>query len=73
MEHQPLVFVALNAPIGAQHQQVGSLAGAARPRKHIMGAQRSAQRGQKPRVECKGKSWLNSTLKSKGCWCESRA
>jgi len=36
--------------------QVRGSAGAARLREHSVGAQRSAQRGGKPRVECKGKS-----------------
>ncbi|BAA29292.1 52aa long hypothetical protein [Pyrococcus horikoshii OT3] len=35
---------------------MGSLAGAARPRKGIGGALRSAQAGQESAVECKGKS-----------------
>ena len=43
------------------------------PRKNIKGAQRSAQEGQKPSAECKGKSWPDWILHSKGSRGESLA
>lgn len=44
---------------------MGSLAGAAQPRKDIVVTLRSAQAGQKPAAECKGKSWLDGILNNK--------
>lgn len=41
------------------HCQAGSLAGAVHLSKNNAGVLRPAQRGQKPRVEQKGKSWLD--------------
>lgn len=41
------------------HCQVGSLTGAVHLSKNNAGVLRPAQRGQKPRVEQKGKSWLD--------------
>ena len=54
MKHRPFETGFLT-PSGG-HRLVGSLAGAARPRKNIKGAQRLAQPRQKLGVECKGKS-----------------
>ncbi len=57
MGHHPPTAVALTRAEKARGQRlVGGLAGAARPREDIGGAQRSAQAGQKSAVECKGKS-----------------
>ena len=42
-----------------RHCQVGSLTGAVHLSKNNAGVLRPAQRGQKPRVEQKGKSWLD--------------
>lgn len=41
------------------HCQAGSLTGAVHLSKNNAGVLRPAQRGQKPRVEQKGKSWLD--------------
>ena len=41
------------------HRQVGSLTGAVHLSKNNAGVLRPAQRGRKPRVEQKGKSWLD--------------
>lgn len=41
------------------HYQAGSLTGAVHLSKNNAGVLRPAQRGQKPRVEQKGKSWLD--------------
>ena len=59
--------------MGAGHLLMGSLAGAARLRKDIEGAQRSAQRKQKLLEECKGKSWLDCGLYNRVRKCESMA
>ena len=56
MEHRPPMNVTLTGAKAPGHGQVGGLAGAARPRKDIGGAQRSAQAGQNSAAECKGKS-----------------
>ena len=45
-------------PIRGQYQ-AGSLTGAVHLSKNNAGVLRPAQRGQKPRVEQKGKSWLD--------------
>lgn len=45
-----------------RHCQVGSLTGAVHLSKNNAGVLRPAQRGQKPRVEQKGKSWLDSDV-----------
>ena len=73
MEHHPPATVSLTGANALGQRQVGSLAGAAPPRKDIEGAQRPAQAGQKPAVECKGKSWPDWILHSKGSRGESRA
>lgn len=52
---------------------MGSLGGAPHLRKDIEGTPRSAQSGQNSDVECKGKSWPNGTLESKGFRGESLA
>ena len=52
MEHHLISLIGL-IPKGRQ-RLVGSLAGAVRPRKGNMGAQRSAQAGQKSAVEGEG-------------------
>ena len=56
MKHHLLVPEHLTPGYPGGQRLVGSLAGAARPRKGNTGAQRSAQAGQNPAVECKGKS-----------------
>ena len=59
MEHRPSGAVPLTGACSPGQRQVGSLAGAARPRKGIGGAQSSAQPGQEPGVEGKAKSWAD--------------
>ena len=44
---------------------MGSSAGVALRRKHIIGALRSAHPGQNSGVECKSKSWPDRNLQSK--------
>ena len=56
MEHRPSATVFLTDASASRQRLVGSSAGAARPGKDIKGALRLAQEGQKPFVECKGKS-----------------
>ena len=51
-------FKLLRDPIRG-HCQAGSLTGAVHLSKNNAGVLRPAQRGQKPRVEQKGKSWLD--------------
>lgn len=51
-------FTLLRDPIRG-HCQAGSLTGAVHLSKNNAGVLRPAQRGQKPRVEQKGKSWLD--------------
>ena len=58
MKHRP--FGAVLLTLKREHQQVGSLGGAPRPREFNKGPQRPAQMGQKPIVECKGKSWFDT-------------
>ena len=73
MEHRLFASVSLTGTIVLGQRLVGSSAGAAPPRKNIKGALRSAQEGQKPSAECKGKSWLDWILHSKGSRGESLA
>ena len=73
MEHRPFATVSLTGTIVLGQRLVGSSAGAAPPRKNIKGALRSAQEGQKPSAECKGKSWPDWILHSKGSRGESLA
>ena len=73
MEHRPSVTVFLTGASALRQRLVGSSAGAARPRKDIEGALRLAQTGQKPVVECKGKSQPDWILQGKGSRDESRA
>ena len=73
MEHRLFASVSLTGAIALGQRLVGSSAGAAPPRKNIEGALRSAQVGQKPTAECKGKSWLDWILHSKGSRGESLA
>ena len=73
MEHRPFATVFLTSASALKQRLVGSLAGAARPRKNIKGALRLAQAGQKSAVECKGKSQPDWILNSKGSRGESRA
>ena len=73
MEHRPPTTVTLTGAKVPGHGQVGGLAGAARPRKGIGGAQRPAQAGQNSAVECKGKSRPDWTPHSKGSRGESLA
>ena len=56
LEHRPSAALSLTGASALGQRLVGSLAGAAPPRKNIKGALRSAQAGQKPAAECKGKS-----------------
>ena len=51
-------IILLRDPIRG-HCQAGSLTGAVHLSKNNAGVLRPAQRGQKPRVEQKGKSWLD--------------
>ena len=73
MEHRPFVSLSLTGAYALGQRLVGSSAGAAPPRKNIKGALRSAQAGQKPAAECKGKSWPDWILHSKGSRGESLA
>jgi hypothetical protein len=73
MKHQPLATVPLTGALAPGQRQVGSSAGAARPRKDIEGAQRSAQAGQNPAVEGKAKSRPDQTLERKGSGRETAA
>ena len=73
MEHRPSATAFLTGASALRQRLVGSSAGAARPRKNIKGALRSAQMGQKPVVECKGKSRPDWILHIKGSRGESRA
>ena len=73
MKHRPPVTAPLTGAAAPGQRQVGSSAGAARPRKDIEGAQRSAQTGQEPVVEGKAKSRPDRALESKGLGGESRA
>jgi hypothetical protein len=52
---------------------MGSLGGAPHLVKDNLGTLRSAQSGQKPDGECKGKSWLDGILDSKESRGESLA
>jgi hypothetical protein len=54
-----------------EQRQVGSLAGAAPPRKNIEGALSSTHPGQNPGVECKSKSRADWILNGKGSRGES--
>ena len=74
MKHHPLPPGGLTPPQeGGGQRRVGSLAGAARPRKGNTGAQRSAQAGQNSAVECKGKSRPDRTPERKGSGRETVA
>ena len=73
MEHRPFASFSLTGAYALGQRLVGSSAGAAPPRKNIKGALRSAQAGQKPAAECKGKSWPDWILHSKGSRGESLA
>ena len=55
------------------HVQVGSLGGAPPLGKDSQATLRSAQAGQEPAAECKGKSWLDGIHDNKGCRGESLA
>ena len=74
MKHHPPPPAGLTPPgKGGGQRRVGGLAGAARPRKGNTGAQRSAQAGQNPAVECKGKSRPYWTPEGKGSSRETGA
>ena len=73
MRHHLPPTISLTRPKGRGQRQVGSLAGAARPRKDIEGAQRSPHPGQKPGVEGKAKRGPDGVLDNKGPRGESRA
>jgi len=73
MKHHPPALVGLTRGKPRGQRQVGSLAGAARARKGNTRALRSAQAGQKPAVECKGKSRPDRTPDNNGSGRETEA
>ncbi len=73
LKHHPSAPVGLTPAQAGGQRLVGSSAGAARARKDNTRAQRSAQAGQKPAVERKGKSRPDRTLDNKGSGRETEA